>query len=123
MEKGFECQQCGDCCYGEGGIRLDPDEVENIARFLHLPPEAFLSRYCEKKNGRTYIRTGSDGFCIMFDKEERCLIHPVKPKPCAQWPFFPAIVGDKENWEAAKGACPGINRDCSFETFVKQAKA
>lgn len=120
--KAFQCQMCGTCCQGEGGIFLNAMEIEEIARFLGVTPQAFLSRYCEEKHGRVYITTGRDKFCIFFDREKNCLIHPVKPERCELWPFYPAIVSDEENWEMAKDACPGINPDCSFEEFVRQAK-
>jgi hypothetical protein len=31
-------------------------------------------------------------------------------------------VSDEETWEMAKWACRGINRECSFEEFVRQSK-
>jgi Fe-S-cluster containining protein len=122
MKKAFECKICGYCCYGEGGILLQPEDVKAISRFLKIKNEDFVSQYCEKRNGRLYIRTGETDFCIFYDKEKKCLVHPVKPKPCSLWPFFEANVRDKDNWELAKDACPGINPDCSFEDFVKQSK-
>jgi Fe-S-cluster containining protein len=118
----FQCHLCGDCCYGEGGILIQDEELKRIPRFLGITPEDFLSRYCEKRHGRFYVKTGPDNFCIFFHEQKRCLIHPVKPGPCSLWPFYRAIVNDKDNWELAKDACPGINPDCSFEDFVKQAK-
>ncbi len=119
--KAFDCRRCGQCCYGEGGIVLEEEEIEKIARHLQLPLEDFLSRFCEKRHGRLSIKTGPDGFCIFFDQDKGCLIHPVKPKICTLWPFFPANVRDKDNWELAKEACPGINPECPFEEFVRQA--
>ena len=106
---------CGNCCYGEGGIFLEQNEMEDIAGFLEKSLESFLSRFCEEKIGGYQLKTGEDGFCIFFDKEKNCLIHPVKPKRCRLWPFTPAILSDKQNWEMAKDACPGINPDCSFD--------
>jgi hypothetical protein len=38
------------------------------------------------------------------------------------WPFYPALLKDKDNWEMAKGACPGISPYCSFEEFVRQSE-
>jgi Fe-S-cluster containining protein len=87
-----------------------------------MPEEAFLFEYCEKKHGRLYIRTGGHGYCIFYDEERKCMIHPVKPQPCTLWPFYPALLWDPDNWEMAKGACPGINPDCPFEDFLKQSK-
>ncbi len=120
--KAFECLQCGECCYGEGGIYMDDEEIEKIARFLEMTPEAFISQSCERNNGRIHIKTGPDNFCLYYDAEKSCLIHPVNPKPCSLWPFYPAIVNDKDNWELAKDACPGINPHCPFEEFVRQSR-
>ncbi len=113
---------CGECCYGEGGIFLEPGEIEGIARFLEMTRDEYISGFCEKRHGRVELKTGPDGFCIFFDPKKSCLIHPVKPGRCSLWPFCPAIVNDKENWELAKDACPGINPDCSFDEFVRQFK-
>ena len=113
---------CGTCCFGEGGIFVGSDEPAKIAGFLGLTPESFLSMYCERKNGKTYIKTGPEGYCIFFDKKKLCLIHPVKPLPCSQWPYYPALLKDEENWEMAKDACPGLNPDSSFKDFLKGSK-
>ena len=119
--KAFQCCMCGECCYGEGGIFVEKDEIRKIAHYLGITQKALLSRFCEEKYGRISVKTGPDKFCIFFDKITHCLIHPVKPKPCSLWPFYPAIVSDRENWEMAKDACPGINKDCTFEEFISQA--
>ena len=118
--KAFECLTCGECCYGEGGISVGKKEINRIARYLGITPEEFVSRSCEERHGRLYIKTGQDGFCLFYEKG--CLVHFVKPQRCALWPFFPAIVNDKDNWELAKEACPGINPHCPFEEFVRQAE-
>ena len=120
--KAFECKLCGSCCYGEGGITVQNDELGRIAEFLGLSSEAFVARFCLEKNGKVSVKTGEDGFCICYDQEKKCLIHPVKPRTCRLWPFYPALLNDRNIWEAAKGACPGINPKASFEVFVRQAK-
>jgi Fe-S-cluster containining protein len=118
----FECKKCGTCCYGKGGIFIRRDEIERIADFLEMDPASFISRYCDKKHGRFSIKTGEDGYCVFFDKERQCTIHPVNPTPCSSWPFYDALLKDPDNWESAKDACPGINPNCSFEDFVRQAE-
>ena len=120
--KAFDCKQCGKCCYGEGGIHVNQEGRERIARFLGMTPDSFVTTYCEERNGRIYIKTGSDNFCVFFNNEKQCLIHPVKPGTCSQWPFYPANVNDEDTWEAARDACPGFNPDSSFSEFVKQSK-
>ena len=119
--KAFNCKMCGDCCYGEGGITLKTEEVERIADFLGISSRSFAARYCETRHGRLSIKTGTNRFCVFFE-QRGCLIHPVKPRVCASWPFYPANVTDKGSWELAKDACPGINRDCEFAEFVRQSQ-
>jgi len=121
--KAFNCQLCGTCCYGEGGIYATAGEIEEIARLLDMAPAEFRSRYCEKRHGRIYLLSGPGNYCVFFDKEKMCLIHPVKPARCIRWPYFNAIVADRDNWELAKEACPGINPKCSHEQFVREAEA
>ena len=117
--KAFECRMCGQCCYGEGGVFLKKEEIGPISRFLGISKEIFLERYCEKRNGKDYISSGDDNYCVFFDKGKQCLIHTVKPERCSSWPFYPALLDDEDNWRLAQDACPGINRDCSFENFKR----
>lgn len=120
--KVFECKKCGACCQGEGGIFVLGDEIERIARFLGITAESFLSTWCHLRNRRHYINTGADGCCAFYDRERQCTIHPVKPGPCSLWPFYPALLNDRENWAMAKEACPGINPNTSFEQFRNQSR-
>jgi len=119
--KAFQCKRCGACCFGEGGIRVSADEIEKIAGFLGESRGSFLSRAGEIRHGRVYIKTGRDGFCLFYRKDEGCRIHPVKPAICSLWPFYPALLRDKDNWEMAKDACPGINPEASFGDFLSQS--
>ena len=120
--KAFECKMCGECCYGEGGIDVNKDEIKKISDFLMITPESFTSKFCDEKDGRFSIITGPDKFCIFYHKEKRCLIHLVKPKICSLWPFYQALLKAADNWDMVKDACPGINPDCTYEEFVRQSK-
>lgn len=119
--KAFECRKCGSCCYGKGGIVVNEEELSAIAAFLGTSAESLARTSCETRIGKLSIKSGPDGFCVFFDQEHLCLIHPVKPRPCCQWPFYPALLKDKETWEEARDACPGINPHASHEDFVKEA--
>ena len=122
LMKAFDCKMCGDCCFGEAGIHTDPEERKRIARFLGISEDDFLGRYCEERNGRIYLTTGEDKFCVFYKRNKGCAIHPVKPSRCSLWPYYRANVEDEETWEMAKSACRGISRECSFEEFVKESK-
>ena len=119
--RAFECKMCGACCYGKGGIFLEEKEIKTIASFLGVDEAFFLEHYCEIRGGRYSVKTGPDRYCIFFDQEVSCTIHPVKPCICALWPFYPANLKDRENWALAKEACPGLEGSSSFEDFVRQA--
>jgi uncharacterized protein len=119
--KAFECKQCGACCFGEGGISVDSAEAERIAGFLGITRESFLSTYCYSTHGRVYIGTGQDRYCIFYHPERQCIIHPVKPGPCTLWPFYPALLRDRDAWDLAKDACPGLKPDSTFEDFLRQS--
>ncbi|MFH1092126.1 MAG: YkgJ family cysteine cluster protein, partial [Pseudomonadota bacterium] len=57
--KVFECQGCGECCRGQGGIYLKIEDVPGPARLLGLTAEEFVGRYTEPKHGRLSIKSGA----------------------------------------------------------------
>jgi len=114
---------CGECCWGRG-ISVSEKEIKRIADFLGIKEEDFKRQYCVLNRDRYELKTKESGYCVFLKKSEKgkiCAIHPVKPDICKKWPFFKSIVSDRHEWRIAMDACPGINRNCSFEDFVKQA--
>jgi Fe-S-cluster containining protein len=115
----FECQVCGTCCQGEGGIYLAEAEIDRIADFLNVSREIFLEKYCLAKNGRIYIHVREeDGYCH-FAVEGKCTIHPVKPSPCRAWPFFQPMLTDQADWEVARNSCPALAPFKNLEDYLK----
>ncbi len=96
-------------------------EAARIAKFLGITDEEFVARYCSKKGGKLSIICSDDLYCIFYNKDEGCSIHPVKPERCRDWPYYESILRDPESWEEAKDACPGISRECTFQEFKSQA--
>ncbi len=117
----FDCRQCGDCCAGRGGIHVKPREVEEMAALLNMPVEDFCRAYVESSALGPRLMVADNGFCVFLMEGNLCRVHPVKPFICRQWPFLPALLADPDELEHAKGACPGINPECSHEEFVKAA--
>lgn len=116
----FECQCCGVCCQGEGGIFIRPEEVRAIAHFLNLSETEFRTRYTEIRHGMLSFKTDGDGFCLVHDREcHVCRIHEVKPRMCRDWPFFHGMLASRQGFEDAKDACPGICRDATWEDFLE----
>ncbi len=118
----FQCQQCGDCCSGRGGIFVKPREVEEMAALLSLSVEEFCRLYVEASAMGPRLAIADNGFCVFLMEGNLCRVHPVKPFICGQWPFLPILLVDPDELEHAKTACPGINPACTLEDFVDEAR-
>jgi Fe-S-cluster containining protein len=116
----FQCRQCGDCCFGRGGIYVRPDEVEAMAALVELSVEEFCRLYVEASALGPRL-TVADGVCVFLMAGGLCRVHPVKPFICRQWPFLPAMLVDPDELENAKTACPGIDPTCKHADFVEEA--
>ena len=117
----FDCQQCGDCCSGRGGIHVRPPEVEAMAALLSMSVEDFCRNYVEASALGPRLTVGETGSCVFLQEGNLCRVHPVKPFICGQWPFLPALLVNADELEHAKGACPGLNPAWTHEEFVAAA--
>jgi hypothetical protein len=116
----FACRQCGECCQGAGGILVTPAETRALAEYLGLSPREFARRYLVDSPLGPQVAE-KDGACV-FLQEARCRVHPVKPRICREWPFLPALLAHPDEFEAAKGACPGLAPASRHQDFVRQAE-
>ena len=116
----FECTQCGSCCKGYGGTRVDPKDIAAIADFLNLTVQTATARYCVLSGNKFVLGQRADGYCIFFDKN--CTIHPVKPLMCRRWPFIPSLLVDILNWQIMAVSCPGIHRDVDVEALLMHTR-
>ncbi|MGD8560878.1 MAG: YkgJ family cysteine cluster protein [Desulfarculaceae bacterium] len=114
----FECQRCGACCVGAGGIYLEPEEVPAAARLVGLSEQDFRDHYCIEANSHLEVKCNQKGVCALMGPQG-CLIHQAKPAICRLWPFFPGILKDAGALEEAKLACPGIDPEISHAEFVE----
>ncbi|MDI6853430.1 MAG: YkgJ family cysteine cluster protein [Deltaproteobacteria bacterium] len=117
----FACRQCGECCCGDKGILVTPSEAEALAAFLRLTLEELQSRFLIDSPLGPQLAT-LNGACV-FLADNRCRVHPVKPRICREWPFLPALLKHADEFEAAKEACPGLAQGCSHEEFRLLGKA
>ena len=91
----FRCAGCGNCCRGEGFVRITAQEAREIAGFLGIPHDRFLAEYTRKPEIERHAAAGdlwlvdrADGCndCV-FLQEARCRINPVKPRQCRDFPM------------------------------------
>jgi len=105
----FQCEKCGDCCKGYGGIFVTEKDIKTIAAYIKANPETFKEDYCQFSGKKPMLAQAENGYCIFWDKV--CTIHPVKPYMCRTWPFIRSVLIDINNWEIMGALCPGIRTD------------
>lgn len=76
------CTGCGSSCRGWA---LDPNPEEHA----QLRKAAQRLRLGDPFEGVSLKQV--DGSCI-FLRENRCLVHDIKPEPCRQWPILQTVV-------------------------------
>jgi hypothetical protein len=112
----FECLKCGRCCSGpaEGYIWVSRPEIKLIARHLNMPAGEVKQKFLRRVGFRlTIIENVLTRDCIFLRENQgrkECMIYPVRPNQCRNWPFWPANLVNPENWNNATRKCPGINR-------------
>lgn len=116
----FECQMCGHCCLGEGGIVMTAKDQERLAAHLGLTVEELLERHAQRQDGKVSLKSREDGYCVFFD--QGCSVHVAKPDVCRAWPFFKGNLVDELSWGMAQDYCPGINKEAGHAEFVRQGR-
>lgn len=94
-------------------------EQERLAAFLGLTIDQLRERYTEPQGKKTVLRCGDDGYCVFFDRDKACTVHPAKPDVCRAWPFFRGNLADAVSWELAQDYCPGIVAESGHAEFVR----
>lgn len=104
----FSCTECGACCSGAPGkVRVSAEEIRHISEFRKQSEAAFRASELREVDGETLLRERANGDCVFFENN-RCLIHPVKPRQCRTYPFWFGNVRSDAAWQKTCRACPGI---------------
>jgi uncharacterized protein len=117
----FECQKCGSCCAGpdEGYIWVTGKEVELIAEFLGISAKDLRDKYLKRVGFRTTIKeqdvTKDCIFLRSIDGQKQCVIYPVRPSQCRNWPFWQDNIANPNCWNRTAQKCPGINRGRAYD--------
>jgi len=84
----FECRRCGNCCRVPGYVHLSLSEIDACAEYLGMDVGAFTDQYTRLTKYRTGLSLieHKDGSCIFLTEGGECLIEPVKPLQCRQFP-------------------------------------
>jgi Fe-S-cluster containining protein len=98
----YQCQRCGNCCRWAGDVCFEEDEIAPVARFVGLSEEDFIQQYMRLRTdhrGLSLIEKANDE-CIFLDGNT-CLIQPVKPRQCRDFP-------NKWNFPGWQDVCEAI---------------
>lgn len=115
----FECTSCGNCCSGGPGyVWVNDTELQRIASFLGISPQAAADACCRTVGNRTSLREVRNAVgqydCIFLagqsDGRRVCRIYDVRPAQCRAWPFWEGNLIDPDAWRRAARKCPGIDR-------------
>lgn len=92
----FTCTQCGACCSNLGAgqtVLLLASDRRRIAGFLGLSVaelgNAFLERNVPLSTAlekTVYSPRHNAGRCVFLGADNRCAVHPVKPRQCREGP-------------------------------------
>jgi len=111
----FSCTSCGKCCRSSRtNVWVNTNEVKAMATALKKEPFAFATNYCEDRETEegellTSLKN-KDGACILLGKDGRtCSVYEARPMQCRTYPFWPAAVIGKAEWETEASRCEGIN--------------
>ncbi len=109
MQYKFECVSgCSNCCQvNDGFVFLSEDEAEKIAKYLETGIAELYKWFIKQIDNRLCLVDGESEHCI-FIEDNRCLIYPVRPQQCRDYPFWPEIISSPERWDREKIICPGI---------------
>ena len=87
MNNSFKCKSCGNCCRMPGYVRVSAGEIARIAAFLDEDIDEFKKHWtAPTHDGDTTLLEKEDQSCIYLDENNHCIINPVKPRQCRDFP-------------------------------------
>jgi Fe-S-cluster containining protein len=83
----FHCRQCGECCRGEGVVKVTEEEISRIADYLGISGEEFKEKWIRATFFNGYWLQEKPNQDCIFLEGNQCSIQPVKPEQCRTFPF------------------------------------
>ncbi len=106
----FQCGRCGRCCAGEPGyVWLTDDDISRISRYLSVPEQELVGRYCRQVLFRISLMERPNGDCV-FLTPAGCSIYEARPIQCRTFPFWSHLLMSRDRWEALRTRCKGVGQ-------------
>jgi len=86
---------CGNCCRGEGYVRVTPQDVAAMASLLGMTTDGFCAKFTRTPDypdhaavGDLWLidKPGPEQECVMLERN-RCRVHEAKPVQCVGFPL------------------------------------
>jgi uncharacterized protein len=101
----IDCTQCGNCCK-KYMISIDKNDIEKLARGLHITVDACKEKYVEGSDeSDTYLMNAIP--CKLL-KDNKCTVYEHRPETCAEFPHVdkPGFTSRLFQMIDAYGVCP-----------------
>jgi Fe-S-cluster containining protein len=110
----YECERCTACCRWPGEVRLDDGEIARISAFLGVSEVEFIQKHTRVTQDRRglALEDKANGECIFLQGQD-CLVQPVKPRQCKEFPNLWNFPGFRE-------VCRAIPREVSEEEYQQR---
>lgn len=105
---GFSCKSCGTCCKEKGYVFFNKSDISKASKYLGITSLIFISKYLDYDDSLGYhIKVDYENRCNFLDKNDKCLIHKVKPTQCKTFPYWKEYTDKNGNLILGK-----FNRPC-----------
>ncbi|PIE04052.1 MAG: zinc/iron-chelating domain-containing protein [Spirochaetales bacterium] len=111
----FSCVSCGHCCrHDPGYVFLTQNDLTSLAEHVQMTESEFIQKYCKKVNlgitSRLSLEEKDNYDCIFWDGG--CTVYAARPRQCRSYPFWPAVLANRAEWDREAEECPGMNKGC-----------
>ena len=79
-----DCSLCNLCCI-EGVLHLEENDIKKISKYLNINPKSLVEHYTKYNLTTGEIKINMP---CSFLKKNRCIIYPVRPEVCRNYPVF-----------------------------------
>lgn len=109
----YDCQRCTACCRWPGEVKVTAAEIRRLAVFLEMSEADFIERHTRLRADRRglALKERSNHECI-FLKGRDCLVQPVKPQQCRDFPNL-------WRFEGFERYCRAVPRVVDAGTYVR----
>jgi Fe-S-cluster containining protein len=109
----YACDRCTACCRWPGEVRLRNGEISRMAAHLGANEFDFIQQYTRLTDDRRglALMDKPNGHCIFLEGIE-CLVQPVKPRQCREFPNLWNFPGFEE-------VCRALPRDVNDDDYAR----